>query len=73
MQHLYLVEKELDVSDVLIKQHPRASLILRYRQYAMNSLEFAPNDELTACWRDFAAHEDLRLAGAPGPIEWKKK
>jgi len=54
------------VSDIRYERHGHVRLITIDRPQVMNSLDFTANDELVACWREFDAEDDARVAVITG-------
>jgi len=54
------------MSDIGYEKRGRVRLITIDRPQAMNSLNFAANDELTALWREFAADDGAQVAVLTG-------
>lgn len=52
--------------DVAFERRERVALITITRPHVMNSLDFAANDRLVECWREFARDPDLRVAVLTG-------
>jgi enoyl-CoA hydratase/carnithine racemase len=53
-------------NDILYAAHGHVRLITIDRADKMNSLDFAANDRLIECWREFAADDDARVAVITG-------
>lgn len=54
------------MSDILCDRYGRVRLITINRPRVMNSLDFAANDELVRCWREFDADDDAHVAVITG-------
>lgn len=54
------------MSDIRYERHGHVRLITIDRPQVMNSLDFTANDELVACWREFDAEDDARVAVITG-------
>jgi enoyl-CoA hydratase/carnithine racemase len=54
------------MSDIRYERHGHVRLITIDRPQVMNSLDFAANDALVECWREFDADDDARVAVITG-------
>src|SRR5690606_4570349 len=57
------------MGDIRYECHGKVRLITLDRPRVMNSLDFAANDELVACWAEFDADDDAHVAVITGAGE----
>ena len=57
------------MGDIRYERHGKVRLITLDRPRVMNSLDFAANDELVACWAEFDADDDAHVAVITGAGE----